>query len=430
METQTIGITKSEIDMSDLRKVMSEASPMPMVAVAGVGNIIQYVNSAFCALAGQPADKLLGRAFSEAIPAGHDCLALLDRVYRTAQAETHTGGGDSSTHSPYWSYAMWPALAADGENLGIVIQVTESTAAHEQSAALNQALIIGSVRQHELTEKAEALNVLLHAEIVDRKRAEEELSRANQDLKEFTYAVTHDLNEPLRTVTAYTQLLARRLGAQLKPDERGFVDFILAGSRRMGDLIKDLLLHARLGETAAGDRVLVDCGKAVQDALLHLKGSIQESQAVITVDSLPLVEGDLSQLVQLFENLIGNALKYRKPDSIPEIHVSAGRQDGRSLISVRDNGIGLRPEYAEQIFGVFKRLHGSKYPGTGIGLAICKRIVERHGGRIWVVSAEGLGATFSFTLPEASRQSLGDDGTPITGCEQPPHGERDTVSRP
>ena len=398
METPVIGITQPEIDMAALCTVMSEASPVPVAAVAGAGSIIRYVNPAFCALAGQSSDKLLGRAFSDAVPAGYDCLALLDRVYRTAQAEAHIGGGDGSPHPLYWSYAMWPAVTAAGENLGIIIQVTESTAAHETSAALNQALIIGSVRQHRLTEKAEALNVQLHAEIVDRKRAEEELLRASQELEQFTYAVTHDLNEPLRTVTAYTQLLARRLGAQLNPDEQVFMDYIIAGSRRMGDLIKDLLFHAQVGNAAGSALLPLDCGVAAQAAIVNLKGSIQECQAVITVDELPRVEGDFSQLVQLFQNLIGNGLKYRKPRAIPEIHIAAERQGSRWLISVRDNGIGINPEYAEQIFGVFKRLHGSQYSGTGIGLAICKRVVERHGGRIWVVSEEGLGATFFFTL--------------------------------
>jgi signal transduction histidine kinase len=411
MEIRAIRTTKPEIDMADLCKAMSGTSPVPVAAVAGVGNIIRYVNSAFCVLAGQSEDNLLGRAFSEAIPAGHDCLALLDRVYRTAQAETQTGGDGPEL---YWSYAMWPAVA-DGENLGIIIQITESTAAHEQAAALNQALIIGSVRQHELTERAEALNLQLHAEIVDRKRAEEELLRASKDLEQFTYAVTHDLHEPLRTVTVYAQLLAQRLGAQLNPDERMFMDYILGGSRRMGDLIKDLLTHARLGDAAAGDRALVDCGKAVQEALLNLQGSIQECQAVITVDALPVVEGDYTQFVQLFQNLIGNALKYRKLDSAPEIHVSAVRQHGWSVISVRDNGIGFEPEYAEQIFGVFKRLHGTEYPGTGIGLAICKRIVERHGGHIWGVSEKELGATFFFKLREGSVEHRS-EGKPMTAA--------------
>jgi signal transduction histidine kinase len=408
MNTRPIGSTEPEINMPGLYQAMSEASPVPVAAVAGVGNIIRYVNPAFCVLARQSAGELLGRSFNEAIPAGHDCLAVLDRVYQTAQAETHTGGGDGSAQSLYWSYAIWPAVTADGENLGIVIQVTESRAGHEQAAALNQALLIGSVRQHELAERAEALNVQLHAEIVDRKRAEEELQRTNQDLEKFTYAVTHDLTEPLRTVTAYTQMLARRLGAKCDPEEQKFIDYILAGSRRMGALIKDLLLHAQLGNAAAGDKTQVDCTEAVQEALLHLKGSIQESHAVITVDRLPLVEGDLSQLVQLFQNLIGNALKYRKPDFAPEIHLSAARLDGWWRISVKDNGIGFKQEYAEQIFGVFKRLHGSQYSGTGIGLAICKRIVERWGGSIGAVSEGGLGATFFFNLREASVEQRSD----------------------
>ena len=403
MAEQVVKIASPFIDLPALCRAIAEASPAPMLAVAGVGDIIQYVNPAFCVLANQAEEALLGRVFSEAIPAGHDCLALLDRVHRTADAETHIGN-EQSPHSLYWSYAMWPAVAPDGEIIGIIIQVTESSAAHRRTAAKNQALIISSLRQHELTEEAEALNVQLHAEVVERRRAEEELRRANEDRERFTYLASHDLQEPLRTVTAYTQLLARRLGASLDSEGEILVSQILKGSTRMSALIKDLLTYAQVdaGEGPVG--APVDCGEVVKAAIANLEGSLSEAHAAITVDEpLPWVVGSPPALIQLFQNLIGNALKYRRADAPSEIHISAEHQHGECTISVRDNGIGFRPEYAEQIFGVFKRLHGTAYPGTGIGLAICKRIVELHGGRIWAKGEEGRGATFFCTLQEASK---------------------------
>lgn len=402
MATQMVKIESANIDLPALCRAIAEASPVPMLAVAGVGDIIQYVNPAFCVLASQVQETLIGRAFRDAIPAGHDCLALLDRVHRTAHAETHIGD-EQSPLSLYWSYAMWPAMAPDGEILGILIQVTESSAAHQRTAAMNQALIISSLRQQELTEKAEALNVRLHAEVVDRKRAEEELRRANEDLERFTYAAGHDLQEPLRTVTAYTQLLARRLGATLDCDAEMLVSQILKGSSRMSALIKDLLAYARLGTGEGLGTAPVDCGEVVRAAIVNLEDSISEAHAAITLDEpLPWVTGSSPVLIQLFQNLIGNALKYRRADTPPQIHISADHHDGGCTISVRDNGIGFNPDYGEQIFGIFKRLHGTADPGTGIGLAICKRIVELHGGRIWATGEEGRGATFFFSLNEAS----------------------------
>ena len=402
MAEQVVKIPKPSIDLATLCRAIAEASPAAMLAVAGVGDIIQYANPAFCILAGQVQETLIGRTFRDAIPAGHDCLALLDRVHRTTQAETHIGD-ERSSDSLYWSYAMWPAVTPDGEIMGILIQVTESTAAHQRTAAMNQALIISSLRQHELNEKAEALNVQLHAEVVDRKRAEEELRRANEDLERFTYAASHDLQEPLRTITAYTQLLARRLGATLDSEAQMLVSQILKGSGRMSALIKDLLTYAQVEIAEGPVAAPVDCGKVVAAAIVNLEASILEAHAAITVDEpLPWVSGSSPALIQLFQNLIGNALKYRRADAPSEIHISAYHQHGEYTISVRDNGIGFKPQYAEQIFGVFKRLHGTAYPGTGIGLAICKRIVELQGGRIWATGEEGQGATFFVSLHEAS----------------------------
>ena len=402
MAAQVVTIDSRYIDLPTLCRAIAEVSPAPMLAVAGVGDIIRYVNPAFCVLASQAQEALIGKPFSDAIPAGHDCLALLDRVHRTAHAETYIGD-EQSPDSLYWSYAMWPAVAPDGEIIGIVIQVTESTAAHQRTAAINQALIISSLRQHQLTAEADALNVQLHAEVVDRTRAEEELRRANEDLERFTYAASHDLQEPLRTITAYTQLLARRLGATVDSEANMLIGQILKGSSRMSALIKDLLAYAQLGIGEGLGTAPVDCGEVVRAALINLEGSISEAHASITVDEpLPCVAGSSPALIQLFQNLIGNALKYRSAEISPEIHISADHHHGEYIISVRDNGIGFSPKNAEQIFGVFKRLHGAEYPGTGIGLAICRRIVELHGGRIWASGEEGEGATFFFSLHDAS----------------------------
>ena len=311
-----VKIDSRYIDLPALCRAIADASPVPMLAVAGVGDIIQYVNPAFCVLASQVEDTLIGKAFRDAIPAGHDCLALLDRVHRTAHAETHIGD-EQSPHCLYWSYAMWPAVAPDGEIIGVLIQITESTAVHQRTAAMNQALIISSLRQHELTEKAEALNVQLHAEIVDRKRAEEELQRANDDLERFTYAASHDLQEPLRTIAAYTQLLARRQGATLDGEAKMLVSQILKGSSRMSALIKDLLAYARVGAGEGLGTAPVDCGEVVKAAIVNLEGSISEAHAAISVDEpLPWVAGSSPALIQLFQNLIGKPNQPFEPSSL------------------------------------------------------------------------------------------------------------------
>jgi signal transduction histidine kinase len=256
----------------------------------------------------------------------------------------------------------------------------------------------------------------LQQELAVRKRAEEqirryadELTRSNQELQQFAYIASHDLQEPLRMVTSYLQLLERRYHGQLDADADEFIQFAVDGAQRMHELIRDLLAYSRVG-TLGGPFVPVDCERVFGQVLDNLKVAIRESEATVTCDPLPAVMADPIQLGQLFQNLIGNAIKFRGQRS-PEIHVSATRHDGDWLISVRDNGIGIEAQYAERIFVIFQRLHTrEEYPGTGIGLAVCKRIVERHGGRIWVESQPGQGATFSFTIPSANMTADGQKG--------------------
>ena len=209
----------------------------------------------------------------------------------------------------------------------------------------------------------------------------EDLARSNSDLQQFAYVASHDLQEPLRMVASYTQLLGRRYKGRLDSDADEFIAYAVDGATRMRDLIDDLLAYSRV-ETHTKGFAPTDCNAVFDEAVDNLRTAIDDSQATVTHDTLPTVRADKSQLVELFQNLISNAIKFHGEEP-PRIHVSAGLQENGRVFSVRDNGIGIDSEYADRIFGIFQRLHTrDQYPGTGIGLAICKRVVESHGGQI------------------------------------------------
>jgi PAS domain S-box-containing protein len=252
-------------------------------------------------------------------------------------------------------------------------------------------------------------NEQLQLDIGERKRVQqeltrklEELARSNAELEQFAYVASHDLQEPLRMVASYTQLLARRYQGKLDADADEFIGFAVGGASRMQQLIEDLLSYSRL--TTQGKALTwTEAEDACNAAIRNLQGSIKDSNARVRVGRLPAVLADASQLTALFQNLIGNAIKYRN-ERKPEIHVDARPQENEWVFSVRDNGIGVEQQYFERIFQMFQRLHSRKdYPGTGIGLAACKKIVERHGGRIWLESQPGEGSTFLFTIPMAEK---------------------------
>ncbi len=225
------------------------------------------------------------------------------------------------------------------------------------------------------------------------------LRRSNEDLQQFAYIASHDLQEPLRMVASYTELLKRRYHGKLDGDADQFIDYAVDGVKRMSALIRDLLAYSRAGETPAEKVRELNPEETLDTVLQNLKVTIGDVGATITHDPLPPIEFDPMRLSQLFQNLLANAIKYRG-ERQPTVHITARKSGSETQFSISDNGIGIDPQYAEQIFGIFKRLHGREYEGTGIGLAMCKKIVERQGGRIWVESKPGEGSTFFFTVPD------------------------------
>jgi PAS domain S-box-containing protein len=249
-------------------------------------------------------------------------------------------------------------------------------------------------------------------DITDRKQTElklqnqkQDLARSNAELQQFAYVASHDLQEPLRMITSYLELLERRYKGQLDERADKFIAYAVDGATRMQTLINDLLSYSRVG-TSTQDWKTIDCEKILQNVLINLHLSIVQSNAVITHDALPKVNADPSQLTQLFQNLISNAIKFHREAETPQIHIGVDCNNGKWLFSVQDNGIGMESQYLERIFIIFQRLHSkTEYPGTGIGLAVCKKIIERHGGHLRVESQPDQGSTFYFTLPKTAGNS-------------------------
>jgi len=313
-----------------------------------------------------------------------------------------------------WFGGFGPGLAAGLLSMGAALQLflppdgawfpLESSEFTHLCLFAAQALLISGLCESRCRSK-QARQSALEAEKIARAQAEAratELAKSNADLERFAFAASHDLREPLRTVLSYSQLLSRRYTGRLDADADEFMGFIEDGAKRMGLLIDDLLDYSRVVHLAE-QPALVDSAVALQAAWENCQAAVEESGATITFDSLPTLGVNELQLTQVLQNLISNALKYRAAEP-PRIHVSATRSDGYCIFSVRDNGIGIPAQYHDQIFVLFKRLQREKASGTGVGLALCKRIVERHGGRIWVESEPGKGSTFYFSIRDADKE--------------------------
>ncbi|HVZ81017.1 MAG TPA: ATP-binding protein [bacterium] len=266
-------------------------------------------------------------------------------------------------------------------------------------------------RAEELREsngKLNELNASLEERVAEGVRTAErrakELARVNGELQQFVLVASHDLREPLRMIVGFVQLLEKRFPEKLDETSREYIHFAVDGAHRIQQLIEDLLAYTRIGGTQLTPKG-TDLGEALGEALLNLKLSLEETGAEVRVDPLPFVMADRSLMVLIFQNLIGNAVKFRGTEK-PRVRVYSWEEGGKWVIAVRDNGIGIDPRYSEKIFEVFQRLHSrDEYPGTGIGLALCRKVIEQHGGRIWVGSSPGKGSVFYFTLPKDMERS-------------------------
>jgi signal transduction histidine kinase len=304
--------------------------------------------------------------------------------------------------------ACWsqPIRSASGQTLGTFAMYYREP--HAPTAIdlelIDSAADLASVAiEHKRAEQAvrearDELELRVQQRTEELARSNAALEESNRELQQFAYIASHDLQEPLRMVASYCDLLKRRYHGQLDEDADDFINFALDGAARMQTLIRDLLEYSRL-QTEARPYEDTDCGTLVADVIKNLAVSIQAAGATVTFDSLPTVTGSPSQLAAVFQNLIENAIKYHGPEP-PNVHVSAERKNEQCVFAVRDNGIGIDARHIDRIFTVFRRLHShDEIPGTGIGLAICKRAVERHGGQIWAESQLGGGSTFYFTIP-------------------------------
>ncbi|MGE5403119.1 MAG: sensor histidine kinase [Ignavibacteriales bacterium] len=333
------------------------------------GGIIRLVNEAFCKMVDKPKEELEGRLFTDIYKSEQD-EKLLKAIRRIS----------SGSIVPRYEeeFILWNGW-------------------HRWFEVSNNLLEMdGNPR----------LLLSIFRDITDRKKVEEKLTQtiskleaSNKELEQFAYVASHDLQEPLRMISSYTQLLAKKYQEQLDETAREFINYAVDGSIRMQTLIKDLLAYSRI-TTKARAFEMVDCNDILDEVLDDLKISIEENKATIKTGHLPVISADPTQFRQLLQNLLSNALKFRTAKN-PEIEIKTERGTNEWIFSITDNGIGIDPQYFSRIFLLFQRLHDrDSYPGTGIGLAICKKIVERHGGRIWLESEADRGTAFYFTMPD------------------------------
>lgn len=385
---------------ADLRKTeqqfrsLLEAAPDAMVICRGSGNI-ELINSRTEEMFGYPRAELLNEHIRLLVPQWH---------FEVLAAPGEEGDIDVASQISLGVAREFDAVRRDGTTFPVEISLSPLQV--EGGLLITTAIRDITARRQVESERARAedkvhqLNAHLEDRVLERTEA---LMRSNDELAQFAYVASHDLQEPLRTVLIYTELLARHCDETLDEDARRFMGYITDNARRMEHLIRDLLEFSKIESDRDAPFTEISCDLALDEALSNLLSRIEECEAKIVREKLPRIRGDRFQLCRLFQNLVGNAIKYRDPERRPCIRVGAERAAGDWVFSIKDNGVGIETEYTEKVFGIFKRLHGRDNPGTGMGLAICRKIVSRHGGRIWVESTPGEGSTFFFTLPVATQ---------------------------
>jgi PAS domain S-box-containing protein len=399
VQNQAAALRKSEELQAHLAAIVE--SSHDAVVSKDLHSIVQSWNKGAERIFGYTAEEMIGRSIEVIIPEDlrHEEGQFLDRIRRGEHIDHYETirARKDGTRIPI-SLSLSPIKNKAGEIIGaakIARDISDRKRAEEEIKWLNQQL---EQRVWDRTRELEEANTQLV-------RRTQELVGVNAELERFAYVASHDLQEPLRMVSSYSQLLAKRYKGKLDADADEFIKFAVTGAERMRQLIKDLLTYSRVANPQ-GRQQDVDSNEVLDRALMNLKTAIDETGGVVTHGPLPTVFVDPVQLGQLFQNLIGNALKFNAGEP-PQAHVSAVLISGESQgidpywqFAVTDNGIGIEAQYSERIFVAFQRLHTmAEYPGTGIGLAICKKIVEAHRGRIWLESTPGKGTTFYFTIP-------------------------------
>jgi signal transduction histidine kinase len=403
-----------------------ERAPLPIVEVQGSAHTVSHVNSAFCKLVGKPRSELIGRPFVEVVHGGNECVPILDRVCQTGEAVIHTREDDSEPEPAYWLYAMWPALDADEQPVGTIIQLTKAANFRQNAVAINEALLVSGLRQHELTEEAERLNAQLQGEIIERKKTEEalrlakemvddqarhlerlvdertaQLAAVNKHLQTFVYSIAHDLRGPLRAMQGFSVLLVKEAGAALSETGRDFAHRIKESAQFMDALLIDLLAFSSLSQEHI-EPAPVNLEKVVTSVLSRFKNEIQEKNLQMEIlGPWPTVLAHAPTLAQVLFNLISNAMKFSAPETRLWLRLRTEERGAFVRVWVEDNGIGIAPEHQDQVFQLFNRLHGDKYPGTGYGLAIVRKGLERMGGRVGLESTPGDGSRFWLELRKA-----------------------------
>jgi signal transduction histidine kinase len=396
-----------------------ERAPLPIVEVQGKAHFVSYVNSAFCTLVGKRRADLIGKSFAEIIQGADQCLPILDQVYQTGKAATHAHEDEYDPNPAYWLYAMWPALDAHERPEGVIIQLTKSADFPKSTVAINEALLIAGLRQHELTEMAEKLNTQLKAEIVQHKRTEEALHQAKElvddqarhlerlvqertaalsetigELETFSYSIAHDLRAPLRAMNNFAQLLKESYSTQIDDIGRDYLQRISTAAARLDLLIQEVLNYTQIIRAAVPLHG-VDLNKLVRDIIESYPGWQSPAADIQIEGTLPTVSGHAGFLTQCISNLLSNAVKFVPSGTPPHVRIRAEPVGGYVRLCFQDNGIGIAPQNHGRIFRMFERINpDSEYRGTGIGLTIVRKAVERMGGRAGFESKPGSGSTF------------------------------------
>lgn len=410
---------KPPLNLGDVAHATSQHSPLPMATLEGTSNILRYCNPAFCVLVGKSIEQLIGKPLNHVLPNKDQCLTLLERVFRTKVAESYTEKDPAKPHPVFWSYTIWPVLEQESL-LGLMIQVTETAEAHGKSVSLNEALVLGALRQHELTEAAEKLNELLRMEVAERKQAEESAEELSKKLAatdrakdEFLAMLAHELRNPLMPIKSAAQVLKMRKSND--PIIASIQVIVERQADHMIRLVDDLLDMSRIQNRKVNlHKVALALNSLILWAVDATKDLVKEHHHQLTVDlekGLPLnIEADPARIVQIISNLIINAVKYTPKGG--RIHISTESAHKFAVIRVRDNGIGISPNMLQTIFGLFEQVDVSldrSAGGLGLGLKLVKELVEMQGGTVEARSeGVGKGSEFIVRFPLSAKSIIGD----------------------